>query len=308
MSKVVSLASLTSLFRPIDQSPYIFECSKNAIFDFGPNMRDLYYIVYPNVPRKYDEIVHGQSTSVFAFSKCELPSNYDTKEQIQELLYQLRKEARTNKEIFARTINSGVFLTDNDPRIEYELPPESPLNAFKNLSDEVVTLTKLPPEIDQSIEERMLCLSDDQKLLHFGHITGLYIFVQITGPNKFEVRQYTGSNNEKYETLFAYVEVEDGQVSAYVELDDNEAVVINRKLLINHPNFAQFIQKMFKFDSKKYIQIVRSSMLEQPKPQNNDGEENDDDICDFLGMPNNPVHSKSIINDMLDMYGNPTVF
>lgn len=307
MSRIVSLASITSLFTPVSSCPWIFECPKNATFtSFGCNARDLFYIVYPNNPKKYDEIQPGQVTSIFVFQKIDDMVPISNKQDLQDFMYNLRKEARTNQNFFAKTVTSNVSLADNDPRIEYEMPPESPLNNFRDLSDEVILMTKLPPEIDESIAERLAVLSDD--VIYFGHITGLYIFATITGPDKFQVRQYTGDNNEKYETMFAYAEVDTNQVTAYVELDEKESVMINKKMIISNPNFALFIRNMFDFDSKKYIQMARASGIGARKTVNTEEENSDDEIIDFLGMPNNPMHSKSIINDMLDMYGNPTIF
>lgn len=306
MPRIVSLASITSLFRPIPECPWIFECPKNATFDNIVNIRDLFYIVYPNNPKKYDEITHGQSTSIFVFQKVDNIEPISDKKELQKFIYDLRKEARTNKDFFAKTVVSSISLIDHDPRIEYEMPPESPLNNFKDLSDEIILMTKLPPEIDDSIAERLAILSDN--IIYFGHITGLYIFATITGPGKFEVRRYTSDDNERYETMFAYTEVDNNQVVANVELDREESVMINKKMIISNPNFAAFIRNMFDFDSRKYIQMARSTGIGARKTVNTEEENSDDEVIDFLGMPTNPMHSRSILNDMLDMYGNPTMF
>lgn len=307
MSKIVSLASITVLFSPTPECPWVFSCPKNAMFDnFGLNAKDLYYIVYPNSPKKYEEIQHGQITSIFAFQKVSF-APIDSTKKLQDFMYELKKQARVDKNFFARTITSNVSLIDNDPRIEYEIPPESPLSNFANLSNEVILMTKLPPEIDESIAERIAVLSES--IIYFGHITGLYIFATITGPGQFQVRQYTGDDNERYETMFAYAEVDNNQITAYVELDEKESVMINKKMVISHPNFAMFIRDMFNFDSKKYIQMARASGIGQKNPANteDDDTESDDDVYGYFGM-SNKAQGKSMIKEMMDMYGNPVTF
>jgi hypothetical protein len=315
MSKFVTLSSLTKLFTPVDSCEYVFECQKNAQIPEQRNgeitlydMRELYYIVYPNNPKKYDEIQHGQATSIFVFSKVDITSICN-KNELQTFMYDIKKQARTDKSFYAKTLNSGILLVDNDPRIEYELPPESPLNLFRGLSDEVLSMTKLPEEIDQFVEETLLCL--EENLFYFGHINSFYMFVSITGPNQFEVRHYTGSDNEKYETLFCYIKVNNNKVVAYVELADNESVMINKKLLIDCPDFGKFIRDMFNFDSKTHISVARSVQSKaQPKMTDDKfaDDDDEDDINCFLGMPKNAKYSESMLNSIADMYGNPSIF
>lgn len=335
------LTSLTTRFVPVPGHPRIFECNKNGQIQFPlPNGKDikgrpimkttvmhlseLYFVVYPIQPKTYDEINHGHHTDILVFPRIELD---DRANNITEFLELLKKDARTNPDIFVKTFNMPIEVLDLDPAIEFELPPESPLNVFRNLSEDVLVKTKLPAEIDHEIESRIICLSSDgaSHSFYFGHVVGLYIFVDVDALTEdFTVRHYTSPDNERYEYLRTFVEIKSGQVKSYVEFGDNEEMLITRNTIIGQPNFVQFISDVYKFDHKKYIELVQKSpigntvqndsekrkkIIQKMTSGDFDDEEDDAEFISFLGFGGDKGDFyKSLTQNMLDMYGNPQMF
>lgn len=321
MSKTILLTSLTRTFKPIPECDRIFECTKNGKYQYAGRLiplSELWFIVFPRNPKKFEEIQHGMHTDIIVLEKCELGGEPVT--DILEFIDAARKEARGNRDICFRTHTTPYVVTDDDPRIEYIPPPLSPVRHLANLPDEIYLATKLPREIDQYIAEKMIQLPDrdHKKILYFGHVIGIHIFVEIDDVSgNFVVRHYTGTDNTRHDMLQTYVDVSGGNIKSYVELDNNESIMFNRRTVIKAISIQAFLGDVFDFDHITNIKIVQSSdigntsanMEKKAKSMYSFlGEENDDeDDIGFLNM-GNLDYTKSAAEACQDNFGNFGLF
>lgn len=326
MSQTVLLTSLTKTFKPIPECDRIFECTKNGMYQYGNRivpLSDLWFIVFSRNPKKFEEIRHGTHTDIIVLEKCELGGEPVT--DIFEFIDAARKEARNNKNIIFKTHTTPYTVTDNDPRIEYTPPPSSPMRHLTNLSDEIYSATKIPREIDQYVAEKMIQLPDrnHKKVLYFGHAIGIHIFVEIDDVSgNFVVRHYTGIDNTRHDMLRTYIDVSCGNIKSYVELDDNESIMFNRRTVIKAASISAFLEEVFDFDHIANIKIIQSSdigntsanvekkaksMYDFLRSDDNDNDEDEDEDIGFLPT-GNVDFIKSMAEASQDIFGNAGMF
>lgn len=321
MARTILLTSLTRLFTPIPECDRIFTCPKNGMFPFQERkshikrlipLSELMFIVYPISPKTYDEIRHGEHVDIFVFQRCLIDKD---QLEIMGFIKTLRDFARNDETLCIRTCNSPVYIVDNDPRIEYETPPDSPLRHLLNLPSEIYEKSKLPPEIDEIISGKIIQLPDrnSKNVFYFGHIIGLYIFVEINNATgEFIVRHYTGTDNTRHDSLHTYLKVENASVHSYVEFGPDESMLLNRRMILGFVNFNEFLKEVFDFDHVANIRIIQSSDIGNTqanleKRAASKWLDEDDDDPGYLGTHDDQF-MKAMMDQFKDNYGIPDIF
>ena len=167
---------------------------------------------------------------------------------------------------------------------------------------------------DEIISGKIIQLPDrgSKNVFYFGHITGLYIFVEIDNESgDFIARHYTGTDNTRHDSLHTYIKVKTGSIHSYVEFGPDESMLLNRRMILGFTNFNEFLEEVFDFDHITNIRIVQSSDIGNT-PANLEKKVaskwlDDEDDPGYLGI-HDEKFTEAIKQQFMDNYGLPNLF